>query len=285
VKSQTRFRISAAFAVLAVSIWIGSARAQELPTPKPSGDSVPLQVEVIQSATSKCLQPPSVVSLADYDGPLKKTIGLFTRQLERKSVHPPHYMPGVALCSLGLRDKFLLFVHESYDPITFLSAGFNAGISQAQDADPSFGQGTAGYGKRFGANLADQASFRFFRDFAYPSIFFEDPRYYRLAHGSGGRRLLHAVEHVFVAYSNNGNRMFNFSEWVGTVSTASLSNVYHPGNKRGFSPAAETIGYSVINDVGFDVLREFWPEIARKFKLPFHAEPAPSSPGPFPIAN
>lgn len=56
-------------------------------------------------------------------------------------------------------------------------------------------------------------------DFAYPPIFSEDPRYYRLAHGSGGRRFLHAVEHAFVAHRDNGKRMFNFSEWLGTTST------------------------------------------------------------------
>src|SRR3989441_8521604 len=94
----------------------------------------------------------------------------------------------------------------------------------------------------------------------YPSIFSEDPRYYRLAHGSGGRRLLHAVEHVFLAHRDNGKRMFNFSEWLGTTSAVVLSNVYHPGNERGFAPAAELVGYSIITDVGFDVLREFWPE-------------------------
>ena len=66
--------------------------------------------------------------------------------------------------------------------------------------------------------------------------------------------------------------MFNFSEWLGTTSAVVLSNVYHPGNKRGIEPAAEGVGYSVAWDVGFDVLREFWPEIAKKFRLPFRDE-------------
>jgi len=33
-------------------------------------------------------------------GPLKKLVGTFGRKLERKTVHPPHYKPGVMLCSL-----------------------------------------------------------------------------------------------------------------------------------------------------------------------------------------
>jgi len=214
-----------------------------------------------------------MVRLEDYNGPLAKTLGIFTEQLERKSVHPMRYKPGVKLCSLELKDKFILFVRGSYDPATFLGAGFNAGLSQAQNQDGSFGQGGAGYGKRFAAAYADEVSFRFFKDFAYPTLFFEDPRYYRQGLGSTKVRMLHAVEHAVVAHRDNGDRMFNFSEWLGTISAVSLGNLYHPGNRRGFGPAAEGVGISVLSDMGYDMLREFWPEIAHKFKLPFRTVP------------
>jgi hypothetical protein len=61
-----------------------------------------------------------------------------------------------------------------------------------------------------------------------------------------------------------------------------LSNPYHPDNQRGFAPAARSVGYNILQDVGFDVLREFWPEISRKFKLPFRDEPQPVSQDPSP---
>jgi len=182
------------------------------------------------------------------------------------------------LCTLQLKDKFALFVQDSLDPVTFLATGFNAGLDQAQNTDRTYGQGAQGYGKRFGAEFAGQASSRFFKDFAYPTIFSEDPRYYRLIHGSAAKRLLHALEHTVVAQRDSGSRMFNFSEWLGTTSTVVLSNTYHPDNQRGFSSAAQRVGYSVLQDAGFDVLREFWPEISRKFKLPFRGEPALVSP-------
>ena len=220
------------------------------------------------------MQPPPLVRLQDYDGPLQKTVGIFARELERKSVRPPRYKPGLVLCSLDLKDKLSLFVRDTFDPVTFITSTFNAGLDQAEDRDPTFGQGGTGYAKRFAAEFVDQASFKFFRDFAYPSIFSEDPRYYRLGYGSSGRRIWHAVDHAFVAHRDNGNRMFNFSEWLGTVSFVTLSNVYHPGNQPGFAPSARLVGYNIVEDMGFDVLREFWPEIARKFKLPFRPEPA-----------
>jgi hypothetical protein len=72
--------------------------------------------------------------------------------------------------------------------------------------------------------------------------------------------------------------MLNASEWLGTTSAAVLGNVYHPGNQRGFAPAAQRVGFAVLQDTGFDVLREFWLEVARKLKLPFRDQHEPLRP-------
>jgi len=254
--------------LIAVGWCASEVRAQE-----PPAASAPLQVEGSKHVTAPCVQPAPMVRLEDYDGPLKKLVGTFARPLERKAVPLPHYKPGLKLCTLKLKDKLALFVQDSVDPVTFLGAGFEAGIDQAENSDPSYGQGAQGYGRRFGAELAGQVSSRFFKDFAYPAIFSEDPRYYRLGHGPPAGRLLHAVEHVVVAQRNDTKRMFNFSEWLGTASTVALNNTYHPDYQRGFAPAAQRVGYNILQDMGFDVLREFWPEVSRKFKLPFRGEP------------
>jgi hypothetical protein len=273
LRTLTAMCLQAALAALAG----GAACAQGLPSAAQQAPATPLREEAVKNVAAPCVEPPPMVRIEDYNGPLRKIVGEFARPLERKSVHPRHYKTGAKLCTLELKDKFVLFLQDSFDPVTFLGTGFNAGIDQAEDTDPSYGQGAEGYGRRFGAGYAGQATSRFFKDFAYPSIFSEDPRYYRLAHGSAGRRLLHAMEHAVVAHRDNGKYMFNFSEWLGTASAAALSNTYHPDNERGFSPAAERLGYSVLQDMGFDVLREFWPEISRKFRLPFRGESDPSN--------
>ncbi|HXN51447.1 MAG TPA: hypothetical protein VN943_05870 [Candidatus Acidoferrum sp.] len=258
--------------------------AQEPPAPAAPQQppAAPFNEEATKNVAAPCVEPPPMVRLEDYDGPLKKVVGTFARPLERKAVHPPNYKPGAKLCTLNLKDKFVLFVQDSFDPVTFLATGFNAGLDQAENSDPSFGQGAEGYGRRFGAEFTDQASSRFFKDFAYPWIFSEDPRYYRLARGGARRRLLHAVEHAVVAHRDDGKRMFNFSEWLGTTTTAVLSNTYHPDNERGFGPAAQRVTYGILQDIGFDVLREFWPEISKKLKLPFRGESLPANQDPNP---
>ena len=231
--------------VLLAAIGGGAAYAQNVPPPAPA-EAVPApaspEAVIVQNPAAQCVQPAPVLELSDYNGPFAKTVGFFVTKMERRTVHPPHYKPGVRLCSLDPGDKLVLFVRDAFDPVTFIAAGFDGGFSQAVNWDPSFGQGGAGYGKRFGASFVDHTSGLFFKDFAYPTIFSEDPRYYRQAEGSGQRRLWHAVNHAFVAHQDNGWQMFNISEWVGTISAETLSNTYHPGNGRGVGPAAERGG-------------------------------------------
>jgi hypothetical protein len=253
-----------------------AVRAQEMPpNPQPPAAPADLPGQVVLNSAGQCVQPPPMVEFQDYDGPFHKVLGTFTRKLDRQSVHLPHYRVGLVLCSLEIKDKFFLFLHDSVDPETVLGAGFDAGISQAENDDPSFGQGGKGYAKRLAASYTDEVQFRFFKEFAYPTVFSEDPRYYRMGEGPVGRRLMHAVAHSVVAYRDNGRPMFNFSEWLGEVSAISLSNIYHPGAQRGFAPAAWGLAYDVALDIGYDELREFWPEIARKLRLPFRDQNEP----------
>jgi hypothetical protein len=273
---------------LVAAVWAGGVSGQE-PPPAPAApvqetQPVPLATppeKTQPSAAAPCIKPVPMVRWEDYEGPFQKTVGLVGRRLDRRSTYAPaaHYKPGAALCVLTLHDKFILSLRDMFDPVTFLGIAYTAGISQAENNDPSYGQGAAGYGTRFGAGMAGQATSLLFKDLLYPTIFSQDPRYYRLGTGSTRKRFLHALEHSVVAYRENGTQTFNFTEWLGTTSAIVLSNTYHPDNRRGVGPAASRLGSSIGGDMGYDVLREFWPEIARRFRLPFRGQNEPVSPG------
>src|SRR5262245_14755894 len=51
--------------------------------------------------------------------------------------------------------KFRIAAKDSFDPGTFLLAGALAGIGQASNSTPSYGQGMAGYGRYYGASYGD----------------------------------------------------------------------------------------------------------------------------------
>jgi hypothetical protein len=234
--------------------------------------------QFVMNPNGGCMQPSPPVTWHDYQGPFAKTVAIFAERLERRSVGPPaqrHYKAGTLLCTLEVKDKFWLFVRDSMDPVAFVNATYNAVIGSWQDTQPSFGHGFNGFLDRFGTNMAGQSSSAFFKDLVYPTIFKEDPRFYRLGTGSVQRRVFHAMDHVVLAHTENGYRMFNFSEWLGDLSVIVLSNTYLPDNKRGVQPVAISMASTLGNNMGYDVLREFWPEIAKKLRLPFREQNEP----------
>ena len=232
------------------------------------------------SAARNCAPFVEPFDVDDYSGPLNGIVARFSQRVESATVHVPHHH-GLRPCAMTAGDKFRLFVQDNIDPLNFAGAAWTAGEAQLEHEDPTYRQGMGGFSKRYGAALADNGVSDFFGTFLYPAAFHQDPRYYRLGQGSFGARLGHALAHRFVAQSDSGHAMFNFSEWMGTASSKALGNLYHPGNERGFAATATRVGFSVSSDMAWDVLREFWPEVAHKFKLPFRtheAYAAPSTP-------
>ncbi|HWX55611.1 MAG TPA: hypothetical protein VN176_13560 [Verrucomicrobiae bacterium] len=244
-----------------------------------SATIVDVAAPAIQPVTPPCAKPAATFDIDDYNGPFSSLVGSVSQKVELKTVHlPQHHRPGARPCSLDASDKFHLFVENTFEPINFMGAGWDAGWAQLDKDDPSFGQGVGGYSKRYAAAVTDNVADDFFSTFLYPSLFHQDPRYYRLGHGSVPLRFGHALRHVFVAHSDSGQLMPNYSEWLGTASSKALSNLYHPGNERGFGSTASRAGFSIATDAGWDVFREFWPEIAHKCHLPFKNDYAQNHP-------
>jgi hypothetical protein len=254
----------------AVSQTLVCATTTSLPSVNPA-------TATIQPAVQPCARPAEMFDIEEYDGPFNKLVASFSHKLEIKTVASRRSHQHLAPCALAASEKFHLFVRNSFEPINFVGAAWDAGWAQRDRDDPQFHEGASGYSRRYVTEFADSVQGDLFNTFLYPAVFRQDPRYYRLGHGSTPHRLLHAMRHVFVAHSDSGNLMFNYSEWLGTASSKALSNLYHPGNERGFGPMAQRAGFSITTDVGFDVLREFWPEIAHRFHLPFKTQLLASS--------
>jgi hypothetical protein len=165
---------------------------------------------------------------------------------------------------LSTSEKFHLFAKSAFDPVTVTIAGLQAGLGQASNEFPGYGQGAQGYGKRFGASLADEVSSGLWSNFFFPVLLREDPRYFRLGEGSTKHRILYGLGQEFVAHSDRGGRTFNFSNMLGAFATGGLSNLYYPASDRGagltLSRSAISIGYGTAGGL-FD---EFWPDIHRR---------------------
>jgi len=166
---------------------------------------------------------------------------------------------------MTVKQKFLTAFDDSFDYSSVFIPAVVAGASMARKATPEFGQGAVGYGRYFWHAAVDQTSANFLVEFIVPSLTHEDNRYYTLGRGGMFKRTSYALSRAVVTRTDSGRNTFNFSEVMGSGAASGISSLYYPSRERSF----RNVGIEWGTDIGIDavsrVLKEFWPDINRKF--------------------
>jgi len=161
-------------------------------------------------------------------------------------------------------EKFKIASQDAFDRGSVVLAAAFAGEGQITNSTPSFGQGAMGYARYLGTAYADVAIGDFMTEAIYPSLLHQDPRYFRRGTGSGWSRLGYAMGQIFWTHTDAGRSQFNFSEIAGNSTAVAISNAYYPDN-RDVANAVSKLGTQVGVDMLSNVLKEFWPDLSRKF--------------------
>jgi hypothetical protein len=175
--------------------------------------------------------------------------------------------------ALTAKGKFKLVAKNAFDPAVFPFIGFIALVGQGSNSEPSFGQGAAGYGKRYGVAFGDSTVGSFMTGAIFPSLLRQDPRYYQLVNGGLKKRAIYSVGRIFITRTDSGHNQFNSSEVVGNLVAASLSNAYHPVQDRSFANTMSEWGTGTMWDAMANLAEEFWPDIHRMIKQKFTRAP------------
>jgi hypothetical protein len=130
-------------------------------------------------------------------------------------------------------------------------------VEQYLNMYPSFGSGIEGYGKRYGAALANHVSATLFCRAVYPSIFHQDPRYFYKGKGSFGSRALYAMSAAVIARGDDGRWRPNYSNVLGNFSAAAISNLYYPSSDQGISLVVFNGLTDTAADAAANLIREF----------------------------
>ncbi|MGA9039320.1 MAG: hypothetical protein WB421_02185 [Terriglobales bacterium] len=161
--------------------------------------------------------------------------------------------------------KFKVVARGSFDYIQLPWYASLAGISQASDSEPGYGQGAEGYGKRFGAAFADGTIENFMTGAVLPSMLHQDPRFFQSSEGGFAHRTGYAVSRIFITRTDSGKKQFNYSEVFGSALAAGISTYsYHPRADKTLDNALSVWGSEVGYDTITIVVKEFWPDIRRK---------------------
>ncbi len=166
---------------------------------------------------------------------------------------------------ISWKEKFVITSKGAFDPYEFFIVGVLSGIRQADNAYPAFGQGMAGYGKRYGTAFADQVDGNIMVGGVFPTFLKTDPRYFQMGKGSFAKRFGYAISRIFVARKDSGGSTFNISEFAGNATAIAISNVYYPAADRSFSSSLSNWGTQMALDALGNELKEFWPDLHRKY--------------------
>jgi len=173
---------------------------------------------------------------------------------------------------LTAKQKFSLASHDTFDWTSFVGISASAGIEQATNSFAGYGQGTAGYAKRWAAKFGDGRSSDFLSHAVFPSLFHQDPRYFYQGTGTKTSRTLHALSSAFVARSDSGKPMPNYSYLLGDMCSGALSNAYYPHANRGMNLVFTNAAIGLAGRAGGTVLREFFSKRVTK-NVPSDAKP------------
>jgi hypothetical protein len=165
---------------------------------------------------------------------------------------------------ISWKEKFIITTKGAFDPYEFFVVGILAGVRQAENAYPGFGQGFEGYAKRYGAGFADQVDGNIMVGGVFPTILKTDPRYFQLGKGRFLYRFGYAFSRILITRRDSGGRMFNIPEFAGNATAIAISNLYYPAADRGFSAGANNWGVQMGIDALGNELKEFWPDIHRR---------------------
>jgi hypothetical protein len=168
---------------------------------------------------------------------------------------------------LDPRQKLELAIDETVAPSRFLGSAFTAGIGQARNALPGYGQEWGGYGKRMGSSVASNASSHLFGTFLLPSTLHQDPRYFVKLYGTAAQRVGYAVRRVVVTRTDTGGEAFNWSGVVGGLMAEALANSYLPSGERTTGKTFSRFGFRIGFGALDNVVKEYWPTIFRSLRI------------------
>jgi hypothetical protein len=167
---------------------------------------------------------------------------------------------------LTTAQKFKTVARGTFDPVQFAYYGIIAGVGQAINDEPGYGQGMQGYAKRYASIFGDSTIENFMVGAVMPSILKQDPRYFQMGKGPFHRRAWYAITRIFVIRGDSGHAQFNASEIFGSALAAGASTYsYHPEDDRKFGNVVNTWGTQLGLDSFANMMKEFWPDFRRHF--------------------
>ena len=162
---------------------------------------------------------------------------------------------------LSAKQKLQLSVSESLSLAAVGGAAFSAGLSQARDSLPGYGQGAEGYGKRFGAAMATSSSTQFFGTFLFASVLGQDPRFFVRQNSTLRQSIRTGLRRLVITRTDQGGETLNTSGLIGPLAAQALANTYLPDEERTAGRTFQRYDTYLALRAGVNIAKQYWPTI------------------------
>jgi hypothetical protein len=161
-------------------------------------------------------------------------------------------------------DRLNNYLKGLVSPVSFLRTGAGAGWGQLRDRPSQWGEGGQGYAKRFASGYAQHIVTATIM-YGTSSALHEDDRYLRLGPGPSTKsRVRYALESSVLARHEDGTRHIAIAKLIAVGAGAAISRAWQPHDSRTKMGAVASFGVTMGVSSGFDVLREFLPDLLHR---------------------
>jgi hypothetical protein len=165
------------------------------------------------------------------------------------------------------------FVGSLVGPQSMVGGVISAGWGTAFNRPPEYGTHWDGFGQRYGMRLTG-LSVGNATEAALGAAWGEDPRYFRLQHGSFGRQAGNIFDLTFRAYQRDGERHVAYARLIGIFGNNFLSNTWRVQSESDWQHALIRSGEGIGLCAASNAVQQFLPIIWHKLHHP------PANPNP-----
>lgn len=166
----------------------------------------------------------------------------------------------------GWKYNFTVANHQALDYSTFIFLGLTSLTAEGMDSHAALGKGIGGFYAYTWRGFLDKSDNTYLSAWLLASSLHEDTRYYALGSPHHiATRALYVISRQAVARTYGGRETPNIAGLGGKILTQLVSRTYYPPSATSFDALATKFGYSVMRDVAFSAIREFYPDIAAHY--------------------
>jgi hypothetical protein len=208
---------------------------------------------------------PKVTALTVGVGPEEMAAEQLKQELKQRAlgVFPNYYVTYENHpAPLSAKQKLHLGLRTILDPTTFALAAVTAGIQQEMNSYYQYGQGAGGFAKRYGATYATSANSILITEVLANSVLHQDPRYFYSGQGTTAERAWYAFRAAFRVKGDNGKWQPPYSDLVGAVASAEISQTYYPGSRTQYTLLGRSLMFRFAGHVALNLAQEL---VLKKF--------------------